>query len=104
MRTSCEPISSTALHISPGHNLECIAGDDESLGAVGKLDLEAVMILAVIDADSFYFLICLQNRDDFTWLKTRALRVRRRYLVYAVNLRRRFDQEDRLGVLAPKLD
>ena len=97
--------STFLLHASSRHNLETIPRKDETLGAVGKLHFKAVMMLTVIYTDGSCRLTRLQNRNDFIWLKTRALRIRRRWcLVYAVNLCRLFDHEGHLVIVASNWD
>jgi hypothetical protein len=49
---------------SPRRDLECISSHNEALGAIGKLDLEAVMILAVVNTDNFGCITSLQHRGD----------------------------------------
>lgn len=46
---------------SPGHDFEGIASHDKPLGTIGKLALEAVRSLAVIDTSNFCSLPSLQG-------------------------------------------
>src|SRR5512139_2667161 len=86
--------------LSSRPDFEGITGHNDPFGTVGQLDLEAIMILAMIHADGFGRITRLQNRNDFTRLNVCALSIRRRRcLVYAANLCRLFDHEGHLVIL-----